>query len=146
MMAQVLHRAKPRSKTRATVSRQVGHWQSQRTARANYNKGGHMAKAKMSKHTIGEEAMNQEPKNEEIRSHEIKLQETKRPANLRANPIPVDGFVLSVDGKLKARYETSKDAMTAASKLKQSYPVIQVAVYDAAERIYTPVELHEQEN
>jgi hypothetical protein len=139
----VQRRAKPRSKTRATVSRQVGHWQSQRTARANYNKGGHMAKAKVSKDTISEEATDQEPENEKIRSHEIKLQETKRPANLPANPIPVDGFILSVDGKLKARYETSDDAMTAASKLKQSYPVIQVAVYDAAEGNYTLVELHD---
>ena len=64
----------------------------------------------------------------------------KKPVNLRANAMPTDGFVLSVDGKLKARYETAKDAMTAGSKLKQSYPVIQVAVFDAAERMYTPIE------
>jgi hypothetical protein len=139
----VQRRAKPRSKARATVSRQVGNSQSRRTANADSNKGAYMAKARTSKDAIGEEAPNQEPKHEETRSHEIKLQEAKRPANLPANPIPVDGFVLSVDGKLKARYETSADAMTAASKLKQSYPVVQVAIYDAAERTYTPVELHD---
>jgi hypothetical protein len=63
----------------------------------------------------------------------------KKPTNLSANAIPSNGYVLSVDGKLKARYENSTDAMTAASKLKQSYPVLQVAVYDAAQRIYTAV-------
>jgi len=67
--------------------------------------------------------------------------ESKKPANLLANAMPTDGFVLSVDGKLKMRYETSEAAMTAAAKLKETYPVIQVAVYDAVERKYAPVEL-----
>ena len=58
--------------------------------------------------------------------------------------MPVDGFVLSIDGKLKMRYESAKDATAAGTKLKQSYPVIQVAVYDATARVYTPVELHER--
>jgi hypothetical protein len=89
------------------------------------------------------ETMKKEPKNQEPNHQEIKLEETKKPQNLRANAVPVDGFVLSVDGKLKARYETSEAAMTAASKLKQSYPVIQVAVYDVTKRVYTPVNLQE---
>jgi hypothetical protein len=70
--------------------------------------------------------------------------DTKTPANPRADAIPADGYVLSVDGKLKARYETSKEAMTAGSKLKQSFPVIQVEVFDAAKRVYTPVEPQEK--
>jgi hypothetical protein len=64
----------------------------------------------------------------------------KKPANLLANALPTDGYVLSVDGKLKTRYETAKEAMTAAAKLKETYPVIQVTVYDAAERKYSPLE------
>lgn len=64
----------------------------------------------------------------------------KKPANLLANAMPTDGYVLSVDGKLKTRYETAKEAMTAAAKLKQTYPVIQVTVYNAAERKYSPLE------
>jgi len=102
-----------------------------------------MSKVKMSKETISQEAMSQD---QEPRNHEIKLQETKKPENLRANVKPIDGFVLSIDGKLKNRYETSKDAMAAASQLKQSYPVIQVAIYDAAEHNYMPVALPEQES
>jgi len=69
---------------------------------------------------------------------------TKQAANFRADAIPTDGYVLSVDGKLKTRYETSKEAMTAGSKLKQSFPVIHVEVYDAAERKYTAVEAQEK--
>jgi hypothetical protein len=71
-------------------------------------------------------------------------QDNKMPENLRANAVPTDGYVLSVDGKLKTRYETSKEAVTAAEKLKQNFPVIQVAVFDAAERMYSPVELQEK--
>jgi hypothetical protein len=87
----------------------------------------------------------QEPMGQEPKAQEIMLQDTKKPANLRANAVPVDGYVLSVDGKLKTRYESAKDANAAGAKLKQTYPVIQVAIYDAVERNYTPVELPEQE-
>jgi len=95
----------------------------------------------MSKAPIIEESKTQEPKNADAKSHDIKLHETKRPENLRANAMPTDGFVLSVDGKLKMRYESANDAVAAGTKLKQSYPVIQVAVYDANARTYRPVEL-----
>jgi hypothetical protein len=102
---------------------------------AIYDKGEHMSKA-----SISEEPKNQGPKNSDAKSHDIKLQETKKPKNLRANAVPIDGFVLSVDGKLKTRYESEKDAVAAGAKLKHSYPVIQIAVYDATERKYIPVE------
>lgn len=99
--------------------------------------------AKIQTLKIQEPKNHEEPKIQEPKE-EIKLQETKRPANLRANATPVDGFVLSIDGKLKTRFENAKDATAAGTKLKQSYPVIQVAVYDAAARVYTPIELQEQ--
>ena len=67
-----------------------------------------------------------------------------KPVNLRANAMPTDGYVLIVDGKLKTSYDTSEAAMTAGTKLKQNFPVIQVAVLDAAERISTPVELQKE--
>ena len=67
----------------------------------------------------------------------------EKPGNLRADVMPKDGYVLSVDGKLKTRYLTSEDAMTAGLKLKQTYPVIQVSVFDAAARSYAPVVLPE---
>ena len=86
-----------------------------------------------------------EAKNLELKNQELKLHETKKPANLRANAMPTDGYVLSVDGKLKTRFENAKDALAAASKLKQTYPVIQVAIYDAIARVYTPVDLQPQD-
>jgi len=67
----------------------------------------------------------------------------EKPANLRANVTPNDGYVLSVDGKLKTRFETSEEAMTAGLKLKQNYPVVQVAIFDATARSYAPVVLPE---
>jgi hypothetical protein len=67
-------------------------------------------------------------------------EEINRPTNLRANAIPTDGYVLSIDGKLKARYETAKEAVAAGTKLKQSYPAIQISVFDASQRVYTPLE------
>ena len=65
--------------------------------------------------------------------------EGKRPENRSASTMPADGHVLSVDGKFKTRYDTAELAMAAAVKLKQAYPVIQVAVYDAAAKSWTPV-------
>jgi hypothetical protein len=113
-----------------------------------------MSKETKSKITVSEEALDQGSVNEELnvqeskvqapKQQEIKLHETKRPANLRADAVPDDGYVLSVDGKLKQRFETSDEAMTAGMKLKQNYPVIQVAVFDAAARSYTPVALPEK--
>jgi hypothetical protein len=57
--------------------------------------------------------------------------------------MPSDGYMLSVDGKLKTRFETSEDAMTAGLKLKQDFPVLQVSVFDGVARSYTPVTLPE---
>ncbi|HEX3163907.1 MAG TPA: hypothetical protein VHQ92_15120 [Pseudolabrys sp.] len=72
-------------------------------------------------------------------------QEAKKPTNLRANAMPADGFVLTVDGKSKARYETELEALAAGSKLKQTYPAIRVTVFEPITRVYTPVELSETE-
>ena len=67
----------------------------------------------------------------------------KKPVQVRADAIPTDGFILTVDGKMKARYETEQAAATEAAKLKQRFPVIQVSVYDAAARTYTAVNAQE---
>jgi len=72
-------------------------------------------------------------------------QDMKKPANLRADVMPADGYLLSVDGKLKKRYDIAQEAMTEGSKLKQKFPIVQVAIYDAAEQKFTPVELRETE-
>ena len=71
-------------------------------------------------------------------------EDAKKPAQVRADAIPTDGYILTVDGKLKTRYETEQDAATEAAKLKQRFPVIQVSVYDAAARTYAAVDTQKQ--
>ncbi len=82
---------------------------------------------------------------EEPKNQGRKREESRQPQNLRANATPIGGFVLSVDAKLKTRYESSEEAMAAGVKLKERYPVIQVAIYDAVARVYIPVDLPEQD-
>ena len=69
------------------------------------------------------------------------MSDSRQPENLKANRIPSDGYLLSVDGKFKTRYETVEEATSAGEKLKISFPVVQVAVFDATTRTFTPVEL-----
>ena len=59
--------------------------------------------------------------------------------------MPADGYLLSADGKLKNRYDFAQEAMTEGSKLKQEFPMIQVAIDDAAEHKSAPVEPRETE-
>jgi hypothetical protein len=70
--------------------------------------------------------------------------DSQKPQNLRANVMPTDGYVLSVDGKLKTSYETAEEATAAGAQLKRSFPVIQITVYDAARKAYVPVNLPEE--
>jgi hypothetical protein len=85
---------------------------------------------------MSKEKIHAAPKNQETAREEV-----SKPKNIRANAMPTDGFVLSVDAKFKARFESPEEAMAAGVKLKQNYPVIQVAIYDAAAQLYTPVHL-----
>jgi hypothetical protein len=68
---------------------------------------------------------------------------TTRPKNPSANLRPTEGYILEVDGKFKSEYESSAAAMKVGLELKKKYPQIQVKVYDAKERTWTPVELSE---
>ena len=67
----------------------------------------------------------------------------KRPRNLRADLYPVEGFALTVDGKFKSQYPEMEGALNVGLELKKKFTVIQVAVYDAAARTRTLVELPE---
>ncbi len=70
-------------------------------------------------------------------------EDAKKPVQTRADVMPTDGYILTVDGKLKKHYETEPDATADAAKLKQRFPVIQISVYDAAAGIYTTVDSRE---
>ena len=62
---------------------------------------------------------------------------TEKPPTPRTDGAPTVGYVLSVDRKLKTQFELSGDAMAAALRLKQAYPVLKVEVFDATARRYT---------
>ena len=64
---------------------------------------------------------------------------TEKSATPRTDVAPTVGYVLSVDRKFKTQFEASSDAMAAELRLKQTYPVLQVEVFDAAARSYIPV-------
>ena len=64
----------------------------------------------------------------------------KRANVMRADLPPTDGFSLVVDGKYKLDYADMDGAMKVARELKKKFPVIQVAVYDAAAKTRTPVD------
>jgi hypothetical protein len=61
------------------------------------------------------------------------------PAIPRVDTLPSHGYVLSVDGKLKAKFEAPEEALAMGLKLKQAYPVLHVQVFDAQARTYTRV-------
>ena len=99
----------------------------------------------MSKPPKASMAKNPDRDSQEPKTPDIAVHEDKKPTNLRANAVPINGYVLSVDGKFKSHYDNSADALAAGFRLKQTYPVIQVAIYDAAGRSYTSVEVHDLE-
>ena len=56
------------------------------------------------------------------------------------NALPIDGFGLQVDGKIKSEYKTSDDAMNAGLILKRKFPALQVVVFNAADQSRLPVD------
>lgn len=67
--------------------------------------------------------------------------EDNRPRNPRAYAPPSEGYVVEVDGKLKAEYSAPEAAFAAGSEIKRNFPSVQVKIYDAKERTRTPVEV-----
>jgi len=65
----------------------------------------------------------------------------KRPRNLPPADVAAVGFSLVVDGKAKSHYDSAKAASEAGLALKRAFPVVQVAVYDAAEKTRSLIEL-----
>jgi hypothetical protein len=65
----------------------------------------------------------------------------KRPRNLPAVNIAVEGFSLMVDGKAKSHYDNAAAATEAGLALKRAFPMLQIVVYDAAEKTRTRIDL-----
>ena len=50
----------------------------------------------------------------------------------RADRPPAEGFVVVVDGHFKSEFDTTEAAEASGRKLKSTYPMLQIEIYDAA--------------
>jgi hypothetical protein len=58
-----------------------------------------------------------------------------QPRNIpRADLVMTEGFGLQVDGRMKTVFPTLEAAQKSASNLKAAFPMLQIKVYDAAEK------------
>ena len=61
--------------------------------------------------------------------------EQKKP--VRADRPPTEGFVLIVDSHFKSEFDTLEAAEASGRKLKSTYPMLQIEIYDAATKVRT---------
>jgi hypothetical protein len=55
----------------------------------------------------------------------------------RADRPPTEGFVVVVDGHFKSEFATIEAAEVSGRKLKSTYPMLQIEIYDAAKKVRT---------
>jgi hypothetical protein len=55
----------------------------------------------------------------------------------RADRPPAEGFVVAVDGHFKSGFDTAEAAEASGRKLKSTYPMLQIEIYDAATKVRT---------
>jgi hypothetical protein len=67
--------------------------------------------------------------------HPIDEPEPKKAA--RADRRPTEGFAMVVDGHFKSLFDTVDAAESAGRKLKSEYPMLQIEIYDAVEKVRT---------
>jgi hypothetical protein len=63
------------------------------------------------------------------------MTEEPKPRNIMRGDVTItEGFGIEVDGQMKAVFDTKEAAEKEARKLKTSYPMLQVKVYDASQK------------
>ena len=61
--------------------------------------------------------------------------EEPKPRNImRADVTITEGFGMEVDGQMKAVFDTQEAAETKARELKTKFPMLQIKIYDAAQK------------
>ena len=55
----------------------------------------------------------------------------------RADLPPTEGFVTIIDGRFKSEFDTVDAAEASGRKLKAAYPMLQIKIYDAANKVRT---------
>jgi hypothetical protein len=72
-----------------------------------------------------------------MRKPVLSLDETESKKILRADLPPTEGFVTIIDGHFKSEFDTVDAAEASARKLKAAYPMLQIGIYDASNKIRT---------
>ncbi len=58
-----------------------------------------------------------------------------------AQELPISGYAIEVDGRLKAEFATRDGARTGAEELKKRFPMLLIRIYDAQTKTREDVEL-----
>jgi hypothetical protein len=67
----------------------------------------------------------------------LSIHEPEPKKALRADRPPTEGFVTIVDGHFKSEFDTVDAAEASGRKLKSAYPMLQIEIYDAANKART---------
>ena len=70
----------------------------------------------------------------------ISIDEPAPKKPLRADRPPTEGFTVIVDGHFKSDFETRVAAEASGRKLKATYPMLKIEIYDAATRVRTSLD------
>ena len=73
------------------------------------------------------------PMKKPVRVIEIEEPEPKKAP--RADRPPTEGFVVIVDGHFKSEFDTLGAAEASGRKLKSTYPMLQIEIYNAATKV-----------
>ena len=65
----------------------------------------------------------------------LSIEEPEPKKILRADRPPTEGFVTIVDGHFKSEFATADAAEAAGRKLKAAYPMLQIEIYDAVNKV-----------
>ena len=67
----------------------------------------------------------------------LSLDEPEPKKMLRADRPPAEGFAIVIDGQFKTEFDTVAAAEASGRKLKSTYPMLQVQIYDAEKKTRT---------
>jgi hypothetical protein len=67
----------------------------------------------------------------------LSIDEPEPKKAVRADRPPTKGFATIVDGHFKSEFDTVDAAEASGRKLKSDYPMLQIEIYDAVEKIRT---------
>ena len=67
----------------------------------------------------------------------LSIDEPESKKTLRADRPPTEGFTVVVDKHFKSEFETLDAAEASGRKLKSTYPMLQIEIYDAATQVRT---------